>query len=180
MDTVSREIDYFMQLHGVRRFFDIVKKSVDTDSRQRGDCAAMKTKTETMLASLDAFTRAYLITALWSSTGDDGEPLDRDHGLEDLAPEAVESAKRDCARFQTENAETLAAAIESGEVKCGPDFDETGRAGHDFWLTRNGHGAGFWEGDWPEDAGEKLTAASKHFGEVDAYKGDDGAIYFSQ
>lgn len=21
------------------------------------------------------------------------------------------------------------------------------QAGHDFWLTRNGHGAGFWDGD---------------------------------
>lgn len=21
-------------------------------------------------------------------------------------------------------------------------------AGHDLWLTRNGHGAGFWDGDW--------------------------------
>ena len=26
--------------------------------------------------------------------------------------------------------------------------DELARAGTDFWLTRNGHGAGFWDGDW--------------------------------
>lgn len=139
----------------------------------------MSTKT-TLLATLDTFTRAYLITALWSSTGENDEPLDHDHGLEDLAPEAVEMAIRDCARFQTENAATLESAIESGEVVCGPDFDERGRAGHDFWLTRNGHGAGFWDGDWPEAAGDALTAASKRFGEVDAYKGDDGAIHFDR
>jgi|TARA_R110000744_G_scaffold366338_1_gene475354 hypothetical protein len=27
-------------------------------------------------------------------------------------------------------------------------FIECERIGHDFWLTRNGHGAGFWDGDW--------------------------------
>ncbi len=40
------------------------------------------------------------------------------------------------------------------------------QAGHDFWLNRNGHGAGFWDGDWPEPAATTLDAASKAFGEV--------------
>ena len=39
-------------------------------------------------------------------------------------------------------------------------------AGHDFWLTRNGHGAGFWDGDWPAFQGEMFTNISKSFGEV--------------
>lgn len=67
----------------------------------------------------------------------------------------------------TRHATALAAAIESGEVACGPDFDEMGRAGHDFWLTRNGHGAGFGDGDWPEEAGEKLSEAARSFGGVE-------------
>ena len=51
------------------------------------------------------------------------------------------------------------------------------QAGHDFWLTRNGHGAGFWDGDWPEADGEYLTAQSKKAGECDIYVGDDNKIY---
>ena len=51
------------------------------------------------------------------------------------------------------------------------------QAGHDFWLTRNRHGAGFWDGDWPVAQGEMLTKASHGFGEVDLYVGDDGYIY---
>ena len=51
------------------------------------------------------------------------------------------------------------------------------RAGHDFWLTRNHHGAGFWDGDWPEDVDEKLTEASHSWGEMDLYVGDDGRVY---
>lgn len=50
------------------------------------------------------------------------------------------------------------------------------QAGHDFALTRNGHGAGFWDGDWPV-YGDLLTKASESFGEIDPYAGDDGLIY---
>lgn len=51
------------------------------------------------------------------------------------------------------------------------------RAGQDFWFTRNGHGCGFWDGDWPEHEGEVLTNLSKEFGEVYIYVGDDGQVY---
>ncbi|KKL49145.1 hypothetical protein LCGC14_2318420, partial [marine sediment metagenome] len=50
---------------------------------------------------------------------------------------------------------------------------------HDFWLTRNGHGAGFWDGDWPEPAAICLTKASKQFGAVDILVGDNGTLYFN-
>ena len=50
-------------------------------------------------------------------------------------------------------------------------------AGHDFWLTRNGHGCGYWDGDYPEPQATEMTDASKVFGEFNIYPGDDGAIY---
>jgi hypothetical protein len=50
-------------------------------------------------------------------------------------------------------------------------------AGHAFWLTRNGHGAGFWDGDWPEPHASALDEASKAFGSFDLYVGDDGMIH---
>jgi hypothetical protein len=128
----------------------------------------MKTNSDP-IDSLDAFTRAYLITALWSSIDDKDNPLDSNYGLYDFAPDALQMAIHDCAKFQRENADVISEAIESGEVKCGPDFDEMGRAGHDFWLTRCRHGAGFWDGDWPEKAGDLLTEAAKRFGNVDPY-----------
>jgi hypothetical protein len=48
------------------------------------------------------------------------------------------------------------------------DESELARAGHDFWLTRNGHGAGFWDGDWPT-YGDLLTKVAHGFGEVDSH-----------
>jgi hypothetical protein len=43
------------------------------------------------------------------------------------------------------------------------------RFGHDFWLTRQGHGAGFWDGDWPE-YGDWITDIIKRaFSELSAW-----------
>lgn len=115
--------------------------------------------------SLDTFTKQYIATALWSSTDDNDEPLDKDHDVKHIAPETLAKMVADCAKFQTENADDIG------------ERDE--RAGHDFWLTRNGHGAGFWDGDYPEEIGKRLTEASKVYGEFNLYVGDDGLIYGS-
>lgn len=129
------------------------------------------------LSDLDAFTRAYIITALWSSTDDNDDPLDEDHDWRDIHPDTLAAMRQDCAQFQELYGDTIRSAIATGEVKCGPDFDEWGRAGHDFWLTRCGHGAGFWDGDWPEPQGEHLSDAAGKCGNIDLYVGDDGKIH---
>jgi hypothetical protein len=57
------------------------------------------------------------------------------------------------------------------------------RAGHNFWLTRNSHGAGFQSEqaitESAEIAMQQLTRASDAFGEVDLYIGDDCKLHFS-
>ena len=116
---------------------------------------------------MDAFTRSYLETALWSSTDDEGKPLDRDYGISDFAPEALDAAIKVAADFQESNED---------------DLDETSgdseQHGHDFWLTRNGHGAGFWDRGYGP-VGDRLTKAAKAYGSEDIYVGDDGLLYFS-
>jgi hypothetical protein len=52
-------------------------------------------------------------------------------------------------------------------------------AGHDFWLTRNRHGAGFWDGDYPKEMGTTLTDLAHTFGECWIYVGDDSLLYIS-
>ena len=46
---------------------------------------------------------------------------------------------------------------------------------HDFWYTRNGHGTGFWDGDY--ENGKVLTDIAQSFGEVETYEGDDHLLY---
>lgn len=117
----------------------------------------------------DDFTKSYLETALWSSTDDDDTPMDSNYTVEDMAPKTLDAVIADCAKFRADNEALIDEAHEaSGQTM--------GHFGHDFWLTRNGHGAGFWDGDY-KDYGDALTAAAKAFGGIDLYVGDDGLIY---
>lgn len=126
---------------------------------------------------LDDFTLGYIVSALWSSSDDQDEPLDKNYNVEDITPETIRQMIADCRRFQANCAALLSAAFDSPDYKRANDSTPEQTAGHDFWLTRNGHGAGFWDGDYPKVEGEALTAASEKFDEVDLYVGDDGKVY---
>lgn len=110
---------------------------------------------------------AYVTCALWASTDSDtSEPLDRNHDANDIAPEARESMRSDVVDFL-------------GEVeRLGLDISELTpeQVGHDFWLTRNRHGAGFWDRGLGQ-LGDDLTTVAHGFGESDLYVGDDRRIY---
>lgn len=100
-------------------------------------------------------------------------PANNNYDFEDLSEEIKTTIVADCKKFQEEN---------KADIQTGPSRQisqsSSQQAGHDFWLTRAGHGCGFWDGDWPEEAGERLTKASKEFGEQYLYVGDDGKLYF--
>jgi len=113
--------------------------------------------------NLDAFTRGYLECALWSSVTDDGEPFDYGRTVGNIAPAALAAAIADCEDFKRANAQHL--ALWTAE-----------QAGHDFWLTRNHHGAGFWDRGKGEP-GRLLTEAAHVYGSLDLHLGDDGLIY---
>jgi hypothetical protein len=116
-----------------------------------------KSKAE-ILESLDDFTTAYIECALWSSTecdedGDLGDSLDTNYGPEDITLPTLREMVRDCKAFQKYHAADLA------------NLDES-QAGHDFWLTRNGHGTGFWDRGLGA-IGERLSDAARVYGSVD-------------
>lgn len=151
---------------------------------------------------LDAFTRAYITCALWSSTDNadesGGAPLDDNYSEEDIAPDTLEQMQKDCAQFQEDNSHEL--------WMC--EMDDS-RAGHNFWLNRNGHGSGFWDeysqtecADYEKEQAiamgsrdfskrnalcqtcacryhvcQRLSDAAKAFGTFDLYVGDDEQIH---
>lgn len=131
--------------------------------------------------NLDDFTRGYIECMLWAETHhyEEDQKDDRsfqDHGYDetDLAPEALANIVEECADFQHDNATDLEEyAKRKGDH---PEYTAIACAGHDFWLTRNGHGAGFWDrGLGP--VGDRLTSAAKVYGSRYPYLGDDGLIY---
>jgi hypothetical protein len=107
--------------------------------------------------------RQYVETALWSSNDDDGYPLDDRFGVEDVAPEVIAAMREDLDAFIASL--PLAAAFLDDE-----------QVAHDFWLTRNRHGAGFWDRGLGA-LGEYLALLAHPYGEVYLYVGDDGLIY---
>jgi hypothetical protein len=124
------------------------------------------THTTHMKDYIEKFIRAYKVAALWSSTDDQGEPLDTGRDLDDISGDTHNTMDRDCAAFVEQNWNDL------------QDL-EPEQCGHDFWLTRCGHGAGYWDRGL-EELGDRLTAACGHgtnFPNIDLYVGDDGLIY---
>ena len=95
---------------------------------------------------LECFTYAYITCALWSSTDDDGNPLDDGRDTDDIAPRALADMQRDCAAFYAANAAHIhceGAPQAKGDPTASESEREAAKAGHDFWLTRNGHGTAF-------------------------------------
>ena len=116
--------------------------------------------------------RGYLIAAVWADgcDPDDGEHADADPYT--LAVDILDAFA----------AETLAAASElvadlcdrHGSILAGYRPDEVG---HDLWLTRQRHGAGYWDGGYREDHGETLTAYAQALGEATCYVPADGLAW---
>lgn len=128
---------------------------------------------------LDTFTEAYITCALWSSNdnADDsgGDPLDKNYSASDISEETMNRMIEDCASFQSDN---------SSDLERVSELADSARAGHDFWLNRNGHGSGFWDEYFGKDtelyaAFQRLSDASKAWGSFDLYIGDDSQIHGS-
>ena len=149
------------------------------------------------MTNLDAFTRAYIEAALWSSTAygspdeNEADPANANgdrHGTfdasfqacnydaGDLSPELLAHVIEDCAAFQRDQADLLARAYASEVWICGERYNAA-CAGHDFWLTRNGHGAGFWDRGLPDAVGTALTDAAHAYGSEDWYVDDPEQDY---
>lgn len=126
-------------------------------------CPAVEFASREQESFIRTATEHYLIAALWSECDEDGDPLDGTYGPDDLAPAARTESAADVADFVISNWTDLRT--------MSPE-----QAGHDFLLTRNRHGAGFWDRGLGE-VGDRLTAACKPYGEASFYVGDDGLIY---
>jgi hypothetical protein len=124
-----------------------------------------------IISSLDPFTRAYIIAGLWScpisETNDSG--IDSKYGIEDMTIAALNRCVKDCKAFQEQNERALNLADYSHIRAHGHDFEDSEFAGHDFWLTRNRHGAGFWDRGLRLCLGRILTSASHAFGDIHFY-----------
>lgn len=102
---------------------------------------------------------AYLDTACWSSRVDDQNEIYANQ----LTDASVQKMREDWEDFFQCNAEDIRG--------------RTRQAAHEFWLTRNGHGAGFWDGGWPKEVGDRLTKSARAYGEAHLWVDKDGNVH---
>jgi hypothetical protein len=127
-----------------------------------------------MYGKLDNFAKGYVEAMFFTDTGHLEDEDLHEATVAELADETWVEIERDCTAFQGVARELLTTAYTR-------DYDEM-QAGRDFWLTRNGHGAGFWDRDQLKQDGlgdrlKKLCGWKTEFAETGMYRGDDGKLY---
>lgn len=136
-------------------------------------CGRLMTADAETVDFFGAMLRGYVETAVWagldwSPVHDQGEdnprPMSDNYSVDDIGADALEELAGDVAGFLVTNWSSVAR------------FDPA-RVGHDFYLTRNRHGAGFWDGDYPETVGRELTDAAHVYGTSELDVADDGELY---
>lgn len=110
------------------------------------------------------FLRQYRETALWSCTDLEGRPLSDQYTLRHMTCAALERTGADCVLFVQMNADDL------GEI------NDPEQSGHDFWLTRNGAGEGFWSRGYDDELAKRLTESCYTFGMCEVYPGVDDRL----
>jgi hypothetical protein len=127
-------------------------------------------------ADIDAMVHGYLAAKLWTQTDYDRtdedcacEPvLDAHYDVSDIAPSCVDAIRE----LFTDVVTSSPLAVRMYLAKLGryesarSGYDRSELFGHDFLLTRDGHGAGFWDRGLGE-LGEYLTQLTKPYGESD-------------
>jgi hypothetical protein len=114
----------------------------------------------------DTFTTHYITAMLWAETDNGDTPLDEnyDGNPGEFTDRCYQQILADCKAFQEQ---------------YGHLWTDDSQAAHDFWLTRQRHGCGFWAR--PEIYGDNtdaLTDAAHEFGEFELYITDDKKIDF--
>jgi len=120
-------------------------------------------------------------TILYSECDDNGVPFDANYFIEDFDEESLKKLYGEYQQFLSVVEEKITEKI-GEEWDCIDDFYDLAQPAlnqteYDYILTRNRHGAGFWDGDWSDSVSEILTDAAQAQGEFDVYVGDDQKIY---
>lgn len=133
-------------------------------------------------AEIDAATDSALECLAWSTPtdsyadyGEGGHLDDSEFDFSDAARETMRGIIDDF--MSDDTVSRLFDLLTALGVPFSPE-----QIGHDFILTANGHGAGFWDRDYrtrPKAALDALSDIVRPFGEIDAYVSDAGQIEVS-
>lgn len=127
---------------------------------------------------LDRMVAGYVECALWVGVLSDdlsetGEPV-MDLDSDQLSADCLAAIVGECDDFLMANRDDLEAYAEHYQPVGG--YDPWECAGHDFHLTRNGHGAGFWDRGLGQ-LGDRLSDAARVYGETNYWVDGAGVVH---
>lgn len=117
--------------------------------------------------------QSYIRTAFWStSEGDELDtPLENNYDIEDLDAGDIGYLNALLSEFMRK----VERYLKTKEIRILEiEGNNLNQIAHDFLLTQNHHGAGFWDGDYPIH-GEKLTELAQEAPEVHLFV-EDGKV----
>lgn len=119
--------------------------------------------------ALSPFVQGYIHAIFFTECHGDNPELES-ATFADMDATTLKTAVEDCEAFQEAHADLLEQVYSDRyDAEC---------AGTDFWFTRNGHGAGYWDRGLGKP-GDALADAARAYGSADLYRGDDGRLYLS-
>ncbi len=127
--------------------------------------------------------QALAAAILFTECDESGTPLDENYNINNFDQKSIENLYGEFQQFIqivepqiTKNIGEAWSSIDDFYDLMQPSENQTE---YDYILTRNHHGAGFWDGDWASEVSEILTDAAHSQSEIFACVGDDGKIYLS-
>jgi hypothetical protein len=168
--------------NGTGQFGPVIKPRPDFELP---DPKAIDPETGLTGEDFDTMYRHVIVAALWSTAdySDDSEDggddmLDAMYGVEDISDQAAEKIREEMTGFLTGSRDLVQEALARPGYGDKADGNSLAQLGHDFQLTRNGHGAGFWDREALEAGGlgKKLSEAAYKF-ESNGLYSQNGMIY---
>lgn len=123
-----------------------------------------------MSNKLDDFTMGYISALFWSETiydidgNDNGSFQSEGYTPDDLAPGDLDKIISECRDFLEAHESRGRRILDLINKRYSPQYGDAGH-GHDFLLTRNRHGAGFWDRGY-KTLGRIATKHAQSYGEV--------------
>lgn len=122
---------------------------------------------------LSKMEQSYAETMLWATdTWDENGNSTGTYEYQNYSPDDI---SKDAWRKIREYCEGFLELVREDEPSAYEEIiGDLERAGHDFFLTREGHGANFRDGQWYN--GDLFWKWAKTFGDVNLYVNDNGEI----
>ena len=119
------------------------------------------------MTKTEVLAKHYMIAALWADAEEGTSPRISQQMRDFAIRRAWEFVEMLGATGLAEQIEKAHANGYGAHPDCGNEHPVYAAAGHDLWLTSQGHGGGFWDrNELPKELGQKLTELARRFSGV--------------